>query len=58
MATAAKPYSSTKQRPNIPSASVRLPAVVDYEQVDREIMATLRPTLGWFALLATAILCL
>src|SRR5213079_1075664 len=42
----------------IPSATVRLPAVKDYEQVDREITATLTPTLGWFAALATAILCL
>ena len=59
MATATKPYpSSEPQRPNIPSASVRLPAVRDYEQVDREIIATLRPTLGWFALLGTAVLCL
>ncbi|HMC53814.1 MAG TPA: NrfD/PsrC family molybdoenzyme membrane anchor subunit, partial [Gemmatimonadaceae bacterium] len=37
---------------------MRLPAVADYEQVDREIIATLRPTLGWFAALAVAILCL
>jgi len=45
-------------RPNIPSATVRLPAVKDYEQVDREIIGTLKPTLGWFALLAIAVLCL
>ena len=36
----------------------RLPAVRDYEQVDREIIGTLRPTLGWFAALGIAILCL
>ena len=43
MATAAAPM---EPRPNVPSATVRLPAVKDYEQVDREIIATLRPTLG------------
>src|SRR5687768_13268391 len=31
---AASSYPLTDQRPNIPSASVRLPAVADYEQVD------------------------
>ena len=36
-------------RPNIPSAGDRFPAIRDYEQVDREIVGTLRPTLGWFA---------
>src|SRR4026208_96057 len=46
------------QRPNIPSAGNRLPGVKDYEQVDREIIGTLRPTLGWFAALGTAVLCL
>ena len=34
------------QRPNVASADVRLPAVKSYEQVDREIAATLHPTLG------------
>src|SRR5215213_11485676 len=46
------------RRPNIATANVQLPAVRDYEQVDREIIGTLRPTLGWFALLGTAILSL
>ena len=46
------------QRPNIPSANVQLPAVRDYEQVDREIAATLRPTGPWFAGLALSILCM
>src|SRR3954453_12938520 len=46
------------QRPNIASAGNRLPAVRDYEQVDRDIINTLRPTLGWFAALGIAILCL
>ena len=54
MATMATP----SQRPNVASAAVRFPAVKDYEQIDREISGTLRPSLGWFALLATAILCL
>ena len=46
------------ERPNIPSAAVRFPAVRDYEQVDREIGATLGPSLGWFAALGIAILCM
>jgi molybdopterin-containing oxidoreductase family membrane subunit len=45
-------------RPNIAKAGLQLPAVKDYEQVDREIMATLRPTKGWFACLLVAITCL
>ena len=52
------PTARADQRPNIPSAGVRFPAVRDYEQVDREIAGTLRPTLGWFAALGIAILCL
>jgi Ni/Fe-hydrogenase subunit HybB-like protein len=51
MATFAEPM-----RPNVPSADVQLPAVRDYEQVDREIAATLKPTRGWFALLGMAVL--
>src|SRR5256885_13042675 len=58
MASAAPYRTDRGERRNIPSASIRLPAVVDYEQVDREIIGTLRPTLGWFAALGTAILCL
>jgi Ni/Fe-hydrogenase subunit HybB-like protein len=54
MATSASPY----ERPNIATAAVRFPAVRDYEQVDNEIAGTLRPTLGWFAALGIAILCL
>ena len=57
MATIAK-ASSAPPRPNIASAGFQLPAVKDYEQVDREIIATLRPTGGWFVLLFTAITCL
>jgi molybdopterin-containing oxidoreductase family membrane subunit len=44
-------------RPNIPSAGIQLPAVKDYEQVDREIGATLNPTKGWLASLAVAVVC-
>ena len=51
MATATEPV-----RPNIASANIPLPGVRDYEQVDREISATLSPTLGWFILLGVAIL--
>ena len=41
MATLAQP---DVRRPNIPSADVQLPAVRDYEEVDNESAATLRPT--------------
>src|ERR671921_283295 len=62
MATVVKPRYEERdervQRPNIPSAGNRLPGVRDYEQVDREIIGTLRPTLGWFAALGLAVLCL
>src|SRR5829696_9806619 len=62
MATVVEPRYDERdervQRPNIPSAGNRLPGVRDYEQVDEEIIGTLRPTLGWFALLGTAVLCL
>ena len=49
MATLVEP-----RRPNIATADVQLPAVKDYEQVDREITATLKPSKGWFAGLALA----
>ena len=42
-------------RPNIASADVQLPGVRDYEQVDDDIIATLKPTKGWFAALGVAI---
>ncbi|MFI5232785.1 MAG: NrfD/PsrC family molybdoenzyme membrane anchor subunit [Gemmatimonadales bacterium] len=57
MATIARPTGDLP-RPNVPKAGLQLPAVKDYEQVDREILATLRPTKGWFAALAVAIVCL
>jgi Ni/Fe-hydrogenase subunit HybB-like protein len=57
MAALAKPENDMP-RPNIAKAGLQLPAVRDYEQVDREILATLRPTKGWFAALAIAITCL
>ena len=54
MATLVQPRPGDEvPRPNIPAANNRLPAVADYEQVDRDIIATLGPTLGWFAALAT-----
>src|ERR1700716_130176 len=60
MATMAPPRRDDDRelRPNIPRAGNRLPGVRDYEQVDRDVLATLRPTLGWFALLGIAILSL
>ena len=51
MATTAHPEDD--MRPNIPSALVRLPAVKSYEQVDREIIGTLRPSFGWFVALVS-----
>ena len=58
MATLAKPVDEREgrfRRPNIASADIQLPAVRDYEQVDREIGATLHPTVAWFIGLGTAI---
>ncbi len=55
MATTVEPYR-TGQRPNVASADVQLPAVRNYEQVDEEIIGTLRPTGKWFAALGVAIL--
>src|SRR3954463_13705313 len=58
MATITRPLPENDEprRPNIASADVQLPAVRDYEQVDREIIGTLRPTLPWFIGLGVAIL--
>src|SRR5689334_7949824 len=59
MATVTKPVPADEpRRPNIASASVQLPAVRNYEQVDREIIGTLRPTLAWFIGLGVAVLAL
>src|SRR5690349_22569397 len=56
MATVTKPVPADEpRRPNIASASVQLPAVRNYEQVDREIIRTLRPSLPWFIGLGTAV---
>src|SRR3954469_21435358 len=57
MATITRPLPENDEtrRPNIASADVQLPAVRDYEQVDREIIGTLRPTLPWFIGLGVAI---
>ena len=57
MATLAQPIDERDdmRRPNIATADVQLPAVKDYEQVDREISATLHPTVAWFIGLGTAI---
>jgi molybdopterin-containing oxidoreductase family membrane subunit len=41
---------------NIASADIPLPAVRDYEQVDREIAGTLAPSFGWFGALGVAVL--
>src|SRR6476469_1200815 len=57
MATLSRPVPVTdeRMRPNIASADVQLPAVRDYEQVDREIVGTLHPTVAWFMGLGVAI---
>src|SRR6184192_2033097 len=49
------PARDEPRRPNIATAGVQLPAVRDYEQVDREISGTLRPTLFWFLRLGVAV---
>ena len=57
MATTAAPFPTPdERRPNVASADVHFPAIKTFEQIDREIIATMRPTLGWFVLLAMAIL--
>jgi Ni/Fe-hydrogenase subunit HybB-like protein len=56
MATVAQPAPAS--RPNIASANIQLPAVQSYEQVNDEIIATLRPTKAWFAGLTIAIVCM
>ncbi|HVZ78872.1 MAG TPA: NrfD/PsrC family molybdoenzyme membrane anchor subunit [Gemmatimonadaceae bacterium] len=59
MATTAAPFpSADAPRPNVASADVRFPAIRDYEQVDREIIGTLRPTYAWLGTLTLAILCM
>ena len=61
MATLAEPgldHTDGPKRPNIARAGLQLPAVKDYAQVDREIIATLRPTKAWFTLLMASITCL
>jgi molybdopterin-containing oxidoreductase family membrane subunit len=44
--------------PNVARAGVRLPAVRNYEQVDREVLGPLHPTLAWFGALSVAVACL
>ena len=56
MATMAEPVGP--MRPNIASADVQLPAIRDFEQVDREIYNTLKPTKAWFLGLMVAVGCL
>ena len=50
--------SGEPRRPNIAVAGIQLPAVKDYEQVDNEIIDTLKPTKKWFMALLLAIGCL
>jgi Ni/Fe-hydrogenase subunit HybB-like protein len=58
MATIAQPSAAEPRRPNIATAGVQLPAVPDYETVDRDIIRTLNPTKKWFLALGLAITCL
>jgi Ni/Fe-hydrogenase subunit HybB-like protein len=55
MATTAKPVTGKIKRPNIPAAGIQVPAVSSFEQVDNEILATLRPSPKWFMGLGIAI---
>ena len=50
--------SEALRRPNVSSANVQLPAVVNYTQVTDEILQTLRPTQAWFIGLLVAIACM
>jgi Ni/Fe-hydrogenase subunit HybB-like protein len=57
MATTAAPLpTSPELRPNVASADVHFPAIKSYEQVDQEVINTMRPSLGWFVLLGLSIL--
>jgi molybdopterin-containing oxidoreductase family membrane subunit len=59
MAAVTRPVPAEEpRRPNIATAGMQLPAVRDFEQVDREIIRTLRPSLGWFIGLGVAVLAL
>ena len=55
MATTAKPVVGKIKRPNIPSAGIQVPAVSTFEQVDNEILATLKPSPKWFMGLGAAV---
>ena len=55
MATTAKPAVGKIKRPNIPSAGIQVPGVSTFEQVDDEILATLKPSPKWFMGLGIAI---
>ena len=55
MATTAKPVVGKIKRPNIPSAGIQVPAVSTFEQVDNEILATLKPSPKWFLGLGAAV---
>ncbi len=55
MATTAKPVQGKIKRPNIPAAGIQVPAVSTFEQVDNEILNTLKPSPKWFMGLGIAI---
>ena len=55
MATTAKPFVGKIKRPNIPSAGIQVPGVSSFEQVDNELLATLKPSPKWFIGLGIAI---
>src|SRR5215469_7459990 len=50
------PEWQARPHPNVPNATYRLPDVADYQQVDREIIATMHPTAGWLAAVGIAVL--
>jgi Ni/Fe-hydrogenase subunit HybB-like protein len=54
MATTVQPVGKIK-RPNIPAAGIQVPAVRDFEQVDNEILATMKPSPKWFIGLGLAV---
>ncbi|MBC7841071.1 MAG: polysulfide reductase NrfD [Gemmatimonadaceae bacterium] len=55
MATTAKPVQGKIKRPNIPAAGIQVPGVSSFEQVDNELLATLKPSPKWFIGLGVAV---
>jgi len=44
--------------PNVATANVRMPGITTFDQVDHDVLATLKPTLTWFLGLSAALVAL